>query len=45
MIISVFYCVIPRVLKPPPQYGGDPEMKQLAAIISREIYQESPNVR
>lgn len=34
-----------RILKPPPQFGGDPEMKQLAAIIGREIYQESPNVR
>ncbi len=33
-----------RVLKPPPQFGGDLEMKQLAAIISREIYQESTNV-
>lgn len=33
-----------RVLKPPPQFGGDSEMKQLAGIISREIYQESPNV-
>jgi katanin p60 ATPase-containing subunit A1 len=34
-----------RMLKPPPQFGGDAEMKQLAAVISREIYQESPNVR
>ena len=34
-----------RVLKPPPQFGGDMEMKQLANVISREIYQESPNVR
>lgn len=34
-----------RVLKPPPQFQNDPEMKQLAGIISREIYQESPNVR
>lgn len=34
-----------RLLKPPPQFGGDMEMKQLAASISREIYQESPNVR
>jgi len=33
-----------RVLKPPPQFGGDAEMRQLAGIISREIYQESPNV-
>ena len=33
-----------RILKPPPQFGGDQEMKQLAAIISREIYQDSPNV-
>lgn len=33
-----------RVLKPPPQFGGDSEMKQLAGVISREIYQESPNV-
>ena len=34
-----------RRLKPPPQFGGDLEMKQLANVISREIYQESPNVR
>lgn len=34
-----------RVLKPPPQFGGDSEMKQLASVISREIYQDSPNVR
>ena len=33
-----------RVLKPPPQFGGDMEMRQLAAAVSREIYQESPNV-
>lgn len=34
-----------RTLKPPPQFGGDLEMKQLASSISREIYQESPNIR
>jgi katanin p60 ATPase-containing subunit A1 len=34
-----------RLLKPPPQFGGDVEMKQLAASVSREIYQESPDVR
>jgi hypothetical protein len=34
-----------RLLKPPPSFGGDAEMKQLANVISREIYQESPNVR
>jgi len=34
-----------RLLKPPPQFGGDMEMKQLANIISHEIYQESPNVQ
>lgn len=33
-----------RILKPPPQFGGDVEMKQLAMVISREIYQESPNI-
>lgn len=33
-----------RILKPPPQFGGDMEMKQLAMVISREIYQESPNI-
>lgn len=33
-----------RILKPPPQFQNDPEMRQLASIISREIYQESPNV-
>jgi katanin p60 ATPase-containing subunit A1 len=34
-----------RLLKPPPQFGGDLEMRQLANIISHEIYQESPNVQ
>ena len=34
-----------RILKPPPQFAGDSEMRALAAVISREIYQESPNVR
>ncbi len=33
-----------RLLKPLPQYGGDAEMKTLCGVISREIYQESPNV-
>ena len=34
-----------RILKPPPQFAGDSEMRALAAVISREIYQKSPNVR
>lgn len=34
-----------RLLKPPPHYGGDSELRQLANVICREIYQESPNVR
>lgn len=34
-----------RLLRPPPQFGLDSEMKQLAGAISREIYQDSPNVR
>jgi len=34
-----------RLLKPPPYYGGDSELRQLANVICREIYQESPNVR
>lgn len=33
-----------RLLKPLPQYGGDKEMRTLCDVISREIYQESPNV-
>ena len=33
-----------RILKPPPQFGGDAEMKNLAAVISREIYQAATNV-
>ena len=28
-----------RVLKPPPQFGGDNDLKQLANVISKEIYQ------
>jgi katanin p60 ATPase-containing subunit A1 len=34
-----------KFLKPPPNFFGDSELKQLANVISREIYQESPNVR
>lgn len=34
-----------RLLKPPPFYGGDGELRQLANVICREIYQDSPNVR
>ena len=34
-----------RLLKPPPQFGINSEMKQLYSIISSEIYQESPDVR
>lgn len=34
-----------RVLKPPPHLGADPDMKALAAMISREIFVDSPNVR
>lgn len=34
-----------RLLKPPPQFFNDPDMKLLAGVISKEIYQESPNVR
>lgn len=34
-----------RMLKPSPAFFGDSEMKQLANVISREIYVESPNVR
>ena len=33
-----------RILKPPPKFGADVELTQLAAVISREIYQHSPNV-
>jgi katanin p60 ATPase-containing subunit A1 len=34
-----------RMLKPPPQFGGDKELKELANTISRDIYNDSPNVR
>ena len=34
-----------RTLKPPPSFGGDSELRQLAVSISREIYQESPNIK
>ena len=33
-----------RILKPPPHLGDNAEMKQLFSVISKEIYQESPNV-
>lgn len=33
-----------RMLKPPPQFGGDNELKQLANTISRDIFQDCPNV-
>ena len=46
-ILTFWLCPLKfyRLLKPPPQFVGDPEMRALAATISREIYQESPNVR
>lgn len=34
-----------RLLRPPPQFGGDADMKALANTISREIYQDSTNVQ
>ena len=34
-----------RTLRPPPQFHHDPEMKQLVAVVSREIYQHSPNIK
>lgn len=34
-----------RLLKPPPYYGGDGELRQLANVVCRDIYQDSPNVR
>jgi len=34
-----------RLLKPLPAYGGDKEMRTLCDVISREIFEESPNVR
>lgn len=32
------------MLKPLPDFGGNQEMRELASIITREIYTESPNV-
>ena len=32
------------ILKPMPDFGGSSEMRELAAIITRDIYTESPNV-
>lgn len=34
-----------RVLKPLPAYEGNPQLRELAAIVSRDIYQRNPNVR
>eukprot|EP01038_Epipyxis_sp_PR26KG_P015837 gene15837-21458_t len=34
-----------KLLKPPPQFGGDSELKQLSNVISREIYQASNTTR
>jgi katanin p60 ATPase-containing subunit A1 len=34
-----------RLLRPLPAYGGDKEMRTLCDVISREIYQESPDVK
>lgn len=34
-----------RLLKPCPHFDFDPDMKALAATISRDIYQENPNIR
>ena len=34
-----------RILKPLPQFESNPQLRELAAIVSREIYQRNPNVR
>jgi hypothetical protein len=34
-----------RLLKPIPSFSTNPEMRELAAIVSRDIYQHNPNVR
>lgn len=34
-----------RLLKPLPSFSTNPEMRELAAIVSRDIYQHNPNVR
>ena len=34
-----------RVLKPPPSFGGDSELKELAKTLTRDIYTKNPNVR
>ena len=34
-----------RVLRPPPSFGGDAELRGLAKSLSRDIYTENPNVR
>lgn len=33
-----------RLLKPLPEFEYNPQMKELAAIVSRDIYQQNPNV-
>ena len=33
------------MLKPPPTYDYNPALRELAAIVSRDIYQRNPNVR
>lgn len=34
-----------RLLKPLPSYEGNPQLRELAAMVSRDIYQRNPNVR
>jgi katanin p60 ATPase-containing subunit A1 len=34
-----------RLLKPPPTFGGSAELRDLAAVIQRDIYTSNPNVR
>ena len=33
-----------RLLKPLPTFGGDPDTRALASVITRDIYQHSPGV-
>ena len=34
-----------RLLKPLPSFSSSPELRELAAIVSRDIYQHNPNVK
>ena len=42
---ALLFLSVHRLLKPLPSFSSSPELRELAAIISRDIYQHNPNVK